>query len=764
MIHRAKAILFIIIIFLAGSMSSLLAQNEFIVQKPGANALSLGGSRVGGVFDPSALFWNPAALGFVSCRQLYYNINDPFQFNYFAFSQFIPKSGTFGAAFLVPENKAQKYTTNSVGWGFKTYDNSSVGLSLNFHELNQLIYTTLNLGMLYQVPYNLSIFPKNGFMAKCLKQGILSFGAVAHNLPVSKRTIKHSIRFGMAYESLVRGLIFQANVHLQQPEPTFHLGAGARITRKFAILAGIQDFEDETLAMGCRFSEFNYAIDLSYANHTQTVQASFRITLGKTAKTLAREHIQKGGAILRNGDYRKALDEYQKALAYSANNDSIANLSRYLAQKQFMEELKIDSLYVIASKFKARQEYIKAAYHYLKILQINPYHKQARLMLAYIKPHVDFFIDNFIQQAKNTYADGDLKTAEKMLRAILVIREGHTEAQQLLTQISDSLKERAQEHYYRGWGYEKSKNYQRAKQQYELALEYDVNSEAIRERYQKLLQLIKDNEEQKEQQIDTYLSRARNFKRQKNFVQAFRDYERVLGIDPKHSEAQIGLRQTKSEVASYLRRTYNRARNFFDDQKFDQAESMFNDVARIAQLDSEWRTYLNNSNRYLRRINRDKNLECDQLYQRGLEFLTDQKWTQALDNFRRMKNLGCNNELLDEKYDETLSMINADSLRQNGRRHFEQGDYLEALDSFNGVLEVRPNDSQVAELREQCRIQLNEMAEKSFNQGLSYYVEEKYEQAIEMWEETILFNPDHQDAKDYKERAQKRIDALNKLR
>jgi len=754
----------IIIVLLFFHSAATFSQSGHIDITPGAAAVGMGGSLVGGGSNSATIYWNAAALAFVTSKQLFLSVDAPYRINYLGASAFFPNYGTFGMAFSAPHRLNPYLSTSSVAWGYKFLNQMALGINVNFHTVGQITQSTFDLSTYYQLPDDNLFFQRFPTIKQLFQNSALSFGVNFVNLPVDNPRIRHSIRCGMYYENFGTGMVLNTAFHLQQPEPSFHLGLGARINEHYLIYVGSKDFNQQQLAGGLRYSGLNFTIDCVYWNYTQSVQISLGMVLGKNACQLAQEHILRGQKRVERGYYRQALAEYRQAICYDAQNDSIAGLIHYLEKRKSQEDRTIDSLYAEATKSQSRKNYISAAYHYSKILQIDPFSERARTNLKLIKPHVDDFIERFFDQAVLNFSQGDLKTAERMFKAILLIRENHRDVKQYLTQIADSFRTKAQIHFYRAWGFEKQKDFERAKKEYETALEYDQQSEMIQERYQSLIEQIQKNQAQMEKQVEDLLIQARRNFEQNKKVRAYRFYQRVLELAPDHHEARLGIQRTQADVIAYVKQRYRRAKNYFDNRQFIEAENVFQEVIAVATLHPDLKSYEQNANGYLRRISSIHSQECEQLYQNGLHFLQQKNWEAALESFEKMMQLKCNEKLAHEKYQETLSLIGADSLTQMGNRYFSQGNFLEAMNCFQKVIETRPEDVNALRKIEECQARLNQIVEEYFNLGMSYYAEENYQEAIRQWQRVLQYNRKHQDAQEYIKRAQERIEALKRLR
>jgi tetratricopeptide (TPR) repeat protein len=751
-------------IFFLGFNFTVFAQSEHTEMIPGARALGLGRSQVGGALDASAIYWNPAALAFLRSQQIYVGIARPYSINYFAFSRFSPSLGTFGAAFSAPDINPKGLKTTSVSWAFDFTHSASLGTTVNFHDVNHLIYSTIDFGGYVGIFKNQAWVQRNAWLKEIVQNGNLTFGAVFQNIPLAKRQIRHSVRVGMFYDSYVTGPIWQTAVHIQQPQASFHLGAGFRFFRKFSIIAGVQDFDDQKSAAGLAFNDHNYALQGVFDNATESFTLSLQITLGLDSQQKAQQQTDRGRSSLKQGNYRLALDHFYQSLRYSVENDTVRTLINYLERRRARDDQVIDSLKTVAQGHLARREHILAAFNYVKISQIDPHDQENQANLNALKFQVDRFVDEMYAEALKKLEQGDLKSAKTRLKAVLFIRKEHSSAGQYLKQVTDSLKIIARNYYYRAWGFERQNDLERARREYELALECDEEFKPARERHENLLQLMKQLEQERAQQVNSYMSLARRYNRQNNQLLAHKYYCKALSLKPEDPEAKLAVQRLFPVIENYLKQKLEEGQRFFNQHKLKKAETALKEVISIAELQPELHSYSQQANQYLSRANSVHADECAQLYQVGLSYLQQQKWEAALENFEKMMNLKCNQEAALQKYQETLSIIGADSLFEKGKRYIRQNKYLEARNLFQKVLQTRPNDHEAIENIERCQSELDRIVEEKFNLGMDFYTEENYQAAITQWEEVLQYNPNHRDTNDYLKRARERLHALEKLR
>ncbi|MCS6983825.1 MAG: tetratricopeptide repeat protein [Leptospiraceae bacterium] len=117
-------------------------------------------------------------------------------------------------------------------------------------------------------------------------------------------------------------------------------------------------------------------------------------------------------------------------------------------------------------------------------------------------------------------------------------------------------------------------------------------------------------------------------------------------------------------------------------------------------------------------------------------------------------------------YDKVLAF------HRQGLENYRQNDLLKAIDSFAEALKLNPEyepsknwlakikqELSQEELKERERIEKLQKAEVFYNRGLSYYGRKTYEEAIKEFDEALLLNPNHENAKKYRQMALEELEA-----
>jgi len=97
--------------------------------------------------DPSAIYWNPAALSGLKDRTMLISVNDPFAFNFVSVTQVVPLMGTFGASLSRLPALPEKVDRGTLAWGRRIYKRLFIGNKIDFIKQNNTLFASTSLGI-----------------------------------------------------------------------------------------------------------------------------------------------------------------------------------------------------------------------------------------------------------------------------------------------------------------------------------------------------------------------------------------------------------------------------------------------------------------------------------------------------------------------------------------------------------------------------------------------------------------------------------------
>jgi len=285
-------------------------------------------------------------------------------------------------------------------------------------------------------------------------------------------------------------------------------------------------------------------------------------------------------------------------------------------------------------------------------------------------------------------------------------------------------------------------------------------------------------------EAEEHFLRGKNLYQREDFLQAQKEFQRVLEFNPEHKESKKYLEKIQSKFRKATEGLYIRALVLYEngdyrnsiqllemvqeeDPKHPSAEKYIElaknkleeidaadrarreaDAIRQAQLDAQ-------------RKAEEKEKAKRDMYNRALSLYNRGELKKALVLFQRVRRE-------DPKYRRVSVYI--DKVKSElARKHYDkglelilQGKLEEAIRELNKALIYNPNDKNIRlsleDAEKKMEASRRNKAEELYNQGLIDYLNGDLEEAIKSWESVLEIYPEHKKAKTNLERAKKELD------
>ena len=749
---RIKCILLVITILYTQHL--LYSQQQLLDFSPGALSSSLGKSGVTEIYDPTALYWNPAALGYIRQHQITTAIHEAFQLNYTGYAFFNPLHGTFAVNIARTSKMDNAVEFGSIGWGRKLNRYFSFGASISALSIDRESWTTAGFGFIFKPErflFDADNNHKNIFDSPLLANK-LTIGVSVQNIPFIVNDYDHQIRVGGSYALFNKGpKVFYAH-HFHRNVDTDHLGFEFPLLKGLEIAGGFKDFESRNFTFGIQTKWQNIGFDLSYDTNIEKIAVSTIFRIGPSPDILAQKEFNEAKKYLKDNDHRAALKNAKKAVAYDPGYMQAANLENSLSQYIKNENNKIDSLLLIAKSYEEKSWYIKAAALYLRILKINPNHEKATEAFIQNRPKLEQHIDKWFNIAVDYFNKESYAEAQEIFESIMLVRPDHYKTKSYLKKIDEINKKYAENHFYTGLGFYSQRNYKRAEEEFLQSLKFDANYTDSQE----YLKKIQDESAKTNDQIETLEKEAQFYENQNALIKAKSRYQKILSLNPKNESASNKIDNINARLSKIISYHLAQGEKALKDEDYVKAEQHFRNVLKIQHHHPK-------AGKYISQITQQTNSKTDQYIIRAKEYIQQQQWEYALAALDSAL-------VLDPKFNEAILLKEQTSQRYNleqfiekGKSDFLSGRYLEALEYFDKALEIDPHNEETLILDKRCRMFLNDQVDDYFNRGLKLYTEEKYELAIYEWNKALQIDPSHKGSLEYKANAEKRLQALNNL-
>nr|WP_264478111.1 tetratricopeptide repeat protein [Planktothrix agardhii] len=196
--------------------------------------------------------------------------------------------------------------------------------------------------------------------------------------------------------------------------------------------------------------------------------------------------------------------------------------------------------------------------------------------------------------------------------------------------------------------------------------------------------------------FDDYYNQGISAFNQKKYEQAINTFTRALSLDPNHADAYVWRSDAYIQLGQY--------------------QQTIEDCTQIISIDSD------NIPAYVRR---------------GFARLSLEEYQQSLEDSNRAISLIS----LTFNQTDTNSWL-SQAYAQQGDAHQSLGNTNEAIENYQKALDIVPNDDLRAKL-DALNNAKNHLFEQYFNQGVTLFNQENYQQAIEQFTRALTLNPNH---------------------
>ncbi len=736
-----------LIIILALALGKVcIAQKSFLGLD--AKSLGYGGSGVIGIYDPSALAWNPAAIGLVRDHAVFFSFLRPFQINQFSAAAFIPFGGTI-AGRLQQTAIGQSAT---LGWAYTWPARLITGVAMHREQFAHSQSNTLAFALLF-TPRPADERNPNVKQRRLqqIVQG-MTLTAVLQNIPLDNSNPSPIIRLAASYSfPWIKSTILYGS-HFSEHHQVQQFGLSVRPLSPIEMYAGLSDFDVEQAAAGCTWSWQNLQLHTSWHFHKKEWLLSAGFRLGASGSEASQKAQARAQSLLQAGEKRSAYRSIRRALAFDPDNLEARRIGEGLAPGVAGSNVAIDSLLKAADGFVARRWYLSAAANYMLALKLDSDNKRAKQAIQSIQSQVDQHIDKWYQLGRQYQADNEPAMAREVFEAILLVRPDHQPSRLARDEIDRVLLKKAEEFYYQGLGYYSQKNWKSAEEAFSRALALKPDwSEA-----QTYLWHIREQMSQNAQRVARLLEEAVRSEKRGEWLDARRKYREALQLEPGHALALQKVDELQTRLNNRVNQQFNRAETAFRSGNMETARMLFSEILDINPNHAA-------SRRYLEAITSSLPVILHPLLQRAGEYASRNEHMRCIDVLDSLLTMQPQMEEAQQLRRKSMAALDAGALVDMARKRYLHNQYHEALLLVQEALRKDPDREQAVSLLKQTQKRIEGQVDEIFNRGLKFYTEEKYRLAIAEWDKALAINPNHQGALEYRRRAQERLDALNKL-
>lgn len=740
--------------------SHVFCQHDFsrMQLQPDAHAIGLGGSGAALTFDPSAIYWNPANIAFLTRDRIFINITDSLFFNYFAFTKFFPPSMSLGLSFCQPRGIAfgKEFVTLALAYRAAPY--LSLGSNFNvFRSGDNELYTSFGIGIFlqsfpaYRTTYTSSPSLGERLTAKDMKEKI-KLSIFFHNIPINQVSADYQLRAALALKPVDIGPLFHFAYHVSKDTFSYHTGIQIPFFKGTDFYFGLQDLNPDEFAAGASAQLGHFQFDVSYRAKNSRINASVLIRLSEEETTLIQKYKSRGTEYVKQERLNAALHEYRKALSFQPDDDELNYLVSVLHKEVTDKSQKLDSLFAKASYYEHKGWFIYA-YNYLQqIITIDLHNSKARRQLKKLMPELNKHLDTLVRQGIADYHQNDLPRARKIFQQVISINNNHPGALAYLAKIDSISSNQANEFYYRGLGYYKQGKLARASQEFKEALNFNPAHKPA----QDYLQTVERELEANRRRIEKLLSDAKNYEDKKLYFKAAASYRKVLEIDLNHELARKKISSLSSYIKTTIDEKFQRARNLYNRGDYAGAIAELREILTIDPDHAAARNYLNRATQRLESLAQQHFLRAQNYYQQ-------RDWDKVIQECNLTLAMNPSHNGAEELKKTALQNISLDQLIERGIHYFQKKDYQNAKAIFRQILLKEPGNDAATNYLTSIERELSNQITELFNLGLQYFTDGYYEEAIREWNNVLRIDSNHKSTLEFLQKARERLKALNEI-
>ncbi len=583
----------------------------------GARAFGLGNAYVSGADDPSALYWNPAALRNVPSAQLT--------------GMYMPLFGDFtGATYSFVGGVYPTLSTGALGLGFMRVASTFDRYDEASHALGEGQYSESQFLVAYAFERESKWWAGKlaiGSTLKIASQTIDPFSSTASGLDLGFRYLPNflsGIAIGINFQDLVgadhrldaaadpayqtllagagytkvlaNGQAFRLMLQMDMPEQAdsrMHFGGEWRFNRLVALRAG---FDDGDISFGLGFQVSDYGLDYAFLSRDEAGSShpiSFTTSLGSSLQ-----------------EQRENIASQQEAREQEA------------IRRTF--EARVGSRRESARQLQANGDYQGAINEWNIVLEYVPDDAEAQSALEQARREI------VSQQAAST------RDAAK--RAIIQTR------------------------FDQGLRFYEGREYVRARSEWQAILGLDsTNVDAA--------QYLSDTQAKINEAMSGHIRRAQQYEQENRLTEAIAEWNNVQAYDPNNARARAAVEAIRNRIQSVSQdyaaaqrrlrivNLYDESLRLYNSGKYTRAVDNLEQVIRLEPSHEEAKKLLALSKRKLTPLTDAEKAEIRQLYLRGMQFFSQDDYAKAIAEWEKILAIDPTNESVQRNIDDARARL-----------------------------------------------------------------------------------------------------------
>jgi len=262
----------------------------------------------------------------------------------------------------------------------------------------------------------------------------------------------------------------------------------------------------------------------------------------------------------------------------------------------------------------ADSRYTEARNRFLMAIEHDEYDEESRALAEECSRLLDSAVVVLLAQARNHEERKSFLAAMRTYAQVFRIAPERAETAAELKDVESRLGAYIQQLISAGDSLRQRKDNTKARRSYELALELDPSNETTSARLDEMENLSREN-------VNAILNRARLLLSRNQIDEAQTEFERVLTIEPKNSQARAGLNTIGNRRVSAA---FSQAKSLYDEGRYSQALPLLVEVVQKDERNSEARRYLDQTRKILEP-------EAERIFKMGLQMYVREDYRAAIE-------------------------------------------------------------------------------------------------------------------------------------
>ncbi len=299
------------------------------------------------------------------------------------------------------------------------------------------------------------------------------------------------------------------------------------------------------------------------------------------------------------------------------------------------------------------------------------------------------------------YKKGNYALAKERFETVLSIDPEHTGARQYLSITAEALQKRAKKYYDAGINYKRGGDLENALLQFLEAEKRDPEYKDVKTQIETIR-----NSKYAQKKYDYYYTTARKQFDKRQYIAAYKSAGRAEVFNPDSLELATLKTRINNQLDNASYPYTSKAEAARKKNKFDTAKTYCNKALKV----NPW----------------------------------DEKAKNILKDINRLENLN-------EMYG-------------TGEKAYRKGDLITAYRLFKRVDNEEAGYRNTSHYLSTIKSKLEGNINTYYNNGVTYYEQDNFEAAIAEWDKVLLIDPNHQKAREYRERAVAKLELQKTLR